>query len=111
MMPSRLPKITVKMNDLVTVGNAKIVKSWMKETKPQLEEYARRMLDKVEKEEAISWWDVYELEATYFDSYELPVITIIGSAYDTSDQRGKMFLEAYASDEGRSAVNRFTREQ
>ena len=75
---NKLPKITTEISPTVTVGDQKAIKSWMKETKPALEEYAKEMLDKVRAELNCNWWNVFEITATYFNSYEMPVLMITG---------------------------------
>ena len=97
----KLPEITTEIDHLVTVGELKKVKEWMEETKPLLEEYAKRMMEKASADQAISWHQVFEIEAVYCNSHEMPVIRISGMAFDrTATPPGNLiFARAFVAEE------------
>ena len=102
--------LTVEMSDLVTTGDAKFVKSWMKDTKDLLPDYVENMVAKAERDLEIGITDIYKIDATYYNAYEMPVIMIVGRAYDrrTNDFNG-MFIEAFTSEAEGTVENRYTK--
>lgn len=90
---TKLPKITTEISTTVTIADVKAVKSWMKDTKPALEDYANEMLAKVRDELDCNWWGVYEINATYFNCYEMPVLTITGRIFEYNSTEDA-FVEA-----------------
>jgi len=78
----KLPEVTTEIDHLVTIGELKAIKAWMEKTKPMLEEYAAKMMAQASADQMISWHRVFEIEATYFSSGEMPVIRISGMAFD-----------------------------
>lgn len=108
---NKLPEITTTIDHLVTVGELKAVEAWMEETKPLLDEYAVRMLKKSQTDQKISWYKVFEMEATYCNDNEMPVIYIAGKAFDrTAATSGvTIFIEVWVVDDG-CVATRYIRE-
>lgn len=107
----KLPKITTEIDPAVTVGDLPGIKEWMKETKPHLKEYAELMIDKAEEKLSITWRKIFEIEATFDNNDELPVLRISGTAYDRASTTGcdVIFIEAFADPSSCVAV-RYTRD-
>lgn len=97
----KLPEITTDIDHQVTIGELEKIKEWMEETKPLLQEYAERMMEKASTEQALSWHRVFEIEAVYCNSREMPVIRISGMAFDrTETPPGNLiFATAFAAEE------------
>lgn len=104
---NRLPKITTELADYIPHTEVKAVKTFIKETTPMLEDYLIRMLDKSAEDLNINWYKIFEVTATYFDDYALPVLMISGLAFDRSDGSGSMFIEAYTNEDQGTIHNRF----
>lgn len=103
MFITKLPKITAAMSDIVMVRNAKQVKEHMRETKANLADYAFQMLAATEEELNICWKDVYRIEATYYNSYQMPVLSITGSISNKNKDYQHGFIECHCGDGGPSA--------
>lgn len=103
--------LSIEMSDLVTKGDIKMVKQWMKDTKEMLPDHVELMVAKAERDLQIGITDIYELTATYYTSYEMPVISIVGRGFDRrpgADLNG-LFVEAFTSNEDGTVENRYTR--
>ena len=74
--------LVVEMSDTVIKGDIKMTKTWMANTKNLLPDYIENMVAKAERDLQIGITDIYELTATYYNSYEMPVIGIVGRGYD-----------------------------
>ena len=98
----KLPKLSTDIFSGVTISEAKAIKAYMKETKPMLDDHVQLMLLKAEREMKIGFINIYELEATYFNNYEMPVIKITAKAIDrTSDKADSIhFVEVFIDDTG-----------
>lgn len=105
---TKLPKITTEISSTATIGEKKAINSWMKDTKPALEEYAKEMLDKVKAELYCNWWNVYEIEATYYNSYEMPVLKIVGRIIEYKTAKNA-FVEVFV-DRDPGCITHFFRE-
>lgn len=106
------PKISTKIASYaVYVSDEKQVKAWIKDSKTKLKDYVELMLMKAERELQIGFMKIYELEATYFNSYEMPVITITAKAIDrmTTKPDGIIFVEVFANEDGTSTLNRYSK--
>ena len=97
----KLPEITTDIDHQVTVGELAKVKAWIEETKPLLKEYAERMMEKASADQSLSWHQVFEIEAVYCNSDEMPVIRISGMAFDrTATPPGNLiFARAFVAEE------------
>lgn len=103
--------LTVEMSDLVTTGDAELVKSWMKDTKDLLPDYVENMVAKAERDLEIGLTDIYQIEATYYNNYEMPVIMIVGRGYDRRPGSDiySLFVEAFTSEAEGTVENRYTK--
>lgn len=106
----KLPKITTEIDHAVTVGELPEIREWMKEVKPHLKEYAKLLIDKVEEQQKIGWYRIFEIEATFYNDHDLPVLRIAGKAFDWASASGRavIFIEVFA-DESDSEAVRYTR--
>ena len=106
----KLPKITTEIDHAVTVGELPEITAWMKEVKPHLKEYAKLLIDKAAEQQKIGWYRIFELEATFFNDHELPVLRIAGKAFDHASANGRavIFIEVFADESGSEDV-RYTR--
>lgn len=103
--------LVVEMSDTVTKGDIKMVKAWMADTKTILTDYIENMVAKAERDLQIGITDIYELTATYYNSYEMPVISIVGRGYDRrpgADLHG-LFVEAFTDENDGTVEHRYTR--
>ena len=107
MFIDKLPAITIDMSPTVIVGFAKSVRTHMRETKPLLKDYVREMLESTEKELNIFWRDIYRIDATYYTSYDMPVLYIVGSAGDKSANGGHVYMEVHCKRGGSSVYDRY----
>lgn len=103
--------LTVEMSDLVTIGDAKLVKSWMKDTKDLLPDYVENMVAKAERDLKIGLTDIYQIEATYYNNYDMPVIMIVGRGIDRrpGSDINALFVEAFTSEAEGTVENRYTK--
>lgn len=103
--------LTVEMSDFITIGDAKSVKSWMKDSKDLLPDYVENMVAKVERDLEIGFTDIYQIDATYYNNYEMPVIMIVGRGYDRrpGTNNDALFVEAFTSEAEGTVENRYTR--
>ena len=103
--------LTIEMSDTVTCGDTAQVKTWMADTKSILPDYVASMVEKAERDLKIGFTDIYTLTATYYYSFEMPVISIVGRAYDRrpGSDLGALFVEAYTSEYEGTVENRYTR--
>lgn len=108
MMKNKLPKITTEISTTASVGDLKAIKSWMKDTKPAIEEYVKEMLDKVRDELDCNWWNVYEISATYFNCYEMPTLMIVGRILEYKTAKNA-FVEVFV-DRDPGCITHFFRE-
>lgn len=93
-------KIKTTFSDLITVGDIKAVKNYAKEQKPELESIARESIKAAEECLNIRFLgEPMSVEATYYNIWEMPVISICGPAIDNNvkcDEPGHwLFVEAY----------------
>ena len=97
----KLPEITTAIDDQVTIGQLKALKKWMDESKPLLQEYAEQMMEKASADQALTWHQIFEIEAVYCNASEMPVIRISGMAFDrTSTPPGNLiFARAFVVEE------------
>lgn len=104
----KLPEITTDIDHQVTIGELEAIKEWMEETKPLLKEYAERMMEKAYSEQALSWHRIFEIEAVYCNSGEMPVIRISGMAFDrkTPPPKNLIFAVAFVAEEA-SVASRY----
>ena len=108
---TKLPEITVEIDRMVTLGELKAIQEWIEETKPQLEEYTAKMMAQASADQAISWHRIFEIEATYFSSGEMPAIRISGMVFDrTSSPPGNMIFAEVFTLENESVASRYVRE-
>lgn len=98
----KLPKISTSIFFTATISEAKAIKEWMKNSKPMLDDHVQLMLMKAEREMQIAFIRIYALEATYFNSYEMPVITITAKAIDRTSSKADSlhFVEVFVDDDG-----------
>lgn len=97
----KLPEITTEIDHLVTVGELNAIKKWIEETKPLLKEHAERMMEKASADQTLSWHQVFEIEAVYCNSSEMPVIRISGMAFDhaATPPANLIFARAFVAEE------------
>ena len=102
----KLPKITTEIDHAVTVGELPEIKAWIAETKPHLVEYAKLLIDRAEERESITWRSIFEIEATFYNDNELPVLRIAGKAIDRASATGRavIFVEVFADETAIAAV-------
>ena len=103
--------LTTEMSDTVSKGEIKMVKAWMADTKNLLPEYVQNMVAKAEKDLRIGITDIYKLSATYYNSYEMPVIMIVGRGFDRRPGTSceALFIEAFTDNNEGTYENRYTR--
>lgn len=76
-------KIKVIFSNTISIGDIKAVKAYAKEQKPELEEIVRESIEAVRKHLNVGFLGNFtEVEATYFNSYEKPVISFTAKAVD-----------------------------
>lgn len=104
--------LTVTMSDTVITGDAKLVKAWMADTKSLLPDYVASMVEKAERDLRIGITDIYELSATYYSNFEMPVIGIVGRGYDRrpGTDTNSLFIEAFTDESEGTVENRYTRQ-
>lgn len=109
-------KIKVTFSDLITVGDIKAVKAYAKEQKPELENIVRESIKAAEEYLNISFlYEIREVEATYYNTWKRPVISISGRATDNNVEVNEpghwLYVEAYKClDEAGCAGNIYRRE-
>ena len=109
-------KIKVAYSELITMKDIKLVKAFAKEQKPELESIARETVRAIEEELNIRFFDeIKEAEATYYNDWERPVISVSGRATDLNvsplNPGYWLFVEAYKTlDENGCAANIYRRE-
>lgn len=110
-------KIRVTYSEYITLGEVKAVKAFAKEQKPELENIVRETIRAVEEDLHISFFldDIKEVEATYYNARQRPVISIAARATDHNVNPREighwLFVEAYKSlDEDYCSANIYRRE-
>lgn len=93
----KLPKITTDFNDLISIGEIKQVKAFAKENKCNLENYLIERLEATENELNIMYDQVFSASATYFNSYENPVLYIKAEAWERGTCK-ELFVHVICSD-------------
>ncbi len=109
-------KIKVAYSEFITMKDIKRVKAFAKEQKPELESIARETVRAIEEALNIRFFDeIKEAEATYYNDWERPVISVSGRATDRNvsplNPGYWLFVEAYKTlDENGCAANIYRRE-
>lgn len=109
-------KIKTTFSEFISLGDIKAVKAHAKEQKSELECIVRESIRAVEEALNIKFLDeIKEVEATYYNAWERPVISVSGRATDNKTdvhERGHwLFVEAYKTlDECGCAANIYRRE-
>lgn len=109
-------KIKVTYSEFITAKDIKAVKALAKEQKPELENIVHESVRAIEEDLNIRFLDeIKEAEATYYNNWERPVISISGIATDRSiDIREPghwVYVEAYKTlDENGCSANIYRRE-
>lgn len=110
-------KIKVTYSEFITAKDIKAVKAFAKEQKPELENIVRESVRAIEEDLNIRFIDeIKEAEATYYNNWERPVISISGVATDRGVNVRELghwvYVKAYKTlDENGCSANIYRREE